>query len=495
MKVLLELRPALAGHAGIPQETRLLFSGLARLDGVQVDGLLQSSNQLLARGLPADEGALRLWRGDRRAALARVAASLHPGDTIRARRLLRLLPASAATVAASLLGRRHPLTRFEPAGFEDFLWRALFAKTLPPEDFATVTAAQYRVARLPWSAAHGIGVLSGALGAALYPTLDTRGYDVLLAETPFPGRVKAPTRLVVRYHDAIPLLMPHTVRMRAYDQAAHRHALRRNVEDGAWFACVSDATRRDLLSVFPQAHARAVTIPNMVSNSYFAQESARDTIPDILRRRGNPVIAALAGTQGHRDPDSDESGEPSVPRYLLMVSTLEPRKNHDTLIAAWERLRAAGQPSLQLVLVGALGWNNTAIVHKLLPGVARGEVHVLADVPAAELRQLYKHAAATVCPSLGEGFGYSGVESMCCGGVVVASDLPVHREVYGDGAEYFDPQSVEELVDILGTLLGRGAHRRREALIHQGAAICARYRIDNVLPKWRSLLDQALRAQ
>ena len=55
MKILLELRPALDGHAGIPQETRLLFRGLARLAGLQVDGLLQSSNQLLARGVPVDE--------------------------------------------------------------------------------------------------------------------------------------------------------------------------------------------------------------------------------------------------------------------------------------------------------------------------------------------------------------------------------------------------------------------------------------------------------
>ena len=66
MKILLELRPALDGHAGIPQETRLLFRGLARLDGVQVDGLLQSSNQVLSAGLPTREGAMRGWTEDRR---------------------------------------------------------------------------------------------------------------------------------------------------------------------------------------------------------------------------------------------------------------------------------------------------------------------------------------------------------------------------------------------------------------------------------------------
>src|SRR5580700_2530175 len=52
LKILIELRPALEGHAGIPQETRLLFRGLSMLENVRVEGLLQSGDQLLARGLP-----------------------------------------------------------------------------------------------------------------------------------------------------------------------------------------------------------------------------------------------------------------------------------------------------------------------------------------------------------------------------------------------------------------------------------------------------------
>jgi hypothetical protein len=81
VKILLELRPALDGHAGIPQETRLLFRGLARLAGLQVDGLLQSSNQLLARGVPVDETEGAAWSADRRVnRLSRVVLSLQPGE-------------------------------------------------------------------------------------------------------------------------------------------------------------------------------------------------------------------------------------------------------------------------------------------------------------------------------------------------------------------------------------------------------------------------------
>jgi hypothetical protein len=192
VKVLLELRPAMEGHAGIPQETRLLFRGLGRLPGVQMHGLLQTGGRLLARGLPADEAKTRGWAEDRRIdRLSRVVVSLQPeapgGPWSAGWRNARLALAAARTAGQSLLGGSVPLGRFEPAGFADFVWRSMFAKTLPAEDFAAVTQARYRIARVPWSGAHAMAALSRRFGAALYPRLDTRGYEVFVAETPYPG--------------------------------------------------------------------------------------------------------------------------------------------------------------------------------------------------------------------------------------------------------------------------------------------------------------------
>jgi glycosyltransferase involved in cell wall biosynthesis len=495
MKLLLELRPALDGHAGIPQETRLLFRGLSQLDGVQVEGLLQSSNRLLSRGLPVEEAARQAWSVDRRInRLARVVVSLQPGEEAggggRALRTIRLALAAVGMAVSSVFGRRQLLTCFDPAGFEDFIWRSLFAKTLSPEDLPTVVSARYRVARLPWSAAHRVALISRRLGLAVYPSLDTEGFALYIAETPYPGRVRAGTQLVVRYHDAIPMLMPHTISDRAYHQASHYESLRRNVQDGAWFACVSDASRRDLLSVFPEAAARAVTIPNMVSPRYFVDDAPLARVPDVILSRGNREVERQASALR---PKALESDSLRVQRgrldYLLMVSTLEPRKNHLSLLAAWEQLRAGAYPNLRLVLVGMLGWDNQLILNKLLPWVARGQVHILDDVPAADLRVLYRHARATVCPSFGEGFGYSGVEAMCCGGVVAASDLPVHREVYGDAAEYFNPYATDTLVAALKRLIDADDAAHRQSLVALGAAVAARYQPRAVLPLWQTFLD------
>ena len=493
MKILLELRPALDGHAGIPQEARLLFRGLSRIDGLEVEGLLQSSNRVLAKGLPVRP---RWWQGapteDRKInRLSRVVVSLQqsakPGIPEVLGGWLRLALAPPVMMLRSLLGLRQSLTRFDAGHFKDFVWRGLFSKTLPYEDFDKVTQAGFRVARVPWSAMHASALITKRLGHALYPRIDTGGFDVMIAETPYPGRVVAPTRMVVRYHDAIPLLMPHTISDKAYHQASHYNALRRNVNDGAWFACVSEATRQDLLSIFPQAAARAVTIHNMVSHHYFEDDAPADRIPEIVRTRRNTAVK-LAG--GAPVPAIDLRRGPGGVEYLLMVSTIEPRKNHLTLLAAWEQLRTERYPNLHLVLVGSLGWENKAIIKKLRPWLARGGVHMLEDVPSGELRLLYKHARATICPSFGEGFDFSGVEAMRCGGVVAASELPVHREVFGEAAEYFSPYSAADVARSVARLIDPDAGPRRQELIDIGREVSARYLPERILPQWRDFLNQ-----
>jgi glycosyltransferase involved in cell wall biosynthesis len=161
------------------------------------------------------------------------------------------------------------------------------------------------------------------------------------------------------------------------------------------------------------------------------------------------------------------------------------------LLTAWERLRVEHFPNLKLIVVGALGWHHKAIIRKFRPWLERGDVYLLEDVLASELRLLYRHAKATVCPSFGEGFDFSGAEAMKSGGAVVASDIPVHREIYSDAAEYFNPYSVDELMLAIRQVIGSDHSSRRDELIEKGAIIAARYSHDKILPMWRSLIEPA----
>lgn len=477
MKVLLEMRPALDGHAGIPQETRLLFSALCQIPDIEAEGLIQSSGHLLARGLPHEDKKTAILSQDRQVnRLSRVVISLQQS-------LGSPYLAGVLMMARHMLGGKQHLSKFDPTHFQDFIWRALFARTLPIEDFAAVTRAKFRIARVPWTAMHRAALITKMFGKAIYPKLDTQDFAVMVAETPYPARVSSNTRLVVRYHDAIPVLMPHTISDKPYHQASHYNALKCNVENGAYFACVSDASRRDLISIFPQAEARAVTIPNMVSAHYFAEDSSPTRVPEILRTRRNANVEMRPTQSGKNE---FVHGEKSLD-YLLIVSTIEPRKNHATLLAAWEHLRTTHFPHLKLVIVGMLGWDHKAMVKKFQPWLERGQLFMLEDVPSPDLRILYRHARATVCPSFGEGFDFSGVEAMRCGGAVIASDIAVHREVYEDAAEFFNPYAIEDAAAAIARVLAEDGNRR-QALIARGQVVSQQYTPENITPKWAEYL-------
>jgi glycosyltransferase involved in cell wall biosynthesis len=487
LRILMELRPALGGHAGIPQAARLLFRSLAALEEVHVEGLLQSGERLLSPGLPAHgPGRLGHWSKDRELnRLGRVVIALEQ-DLWNAH-----ARAAAHTIVMAikhLLGGTQQLSHFDPTHFQDYVWRRLFARTLSPEDFEIVTQAGFRVARIPWNAMHICALVTRKLGYTLYPRLDTSDFDVMIAETPYPGTVAKNTKLVIRYHDAIPMMMPHTIADRRFHQAFHYRALRKNVESGAWFVCVSDATRKDLLSIFPQAEQRSVTIHNMVSRHYSAEPSDSNRVPEILRTRLNRRI------KQRPDPASpgmrhDESPRTEPIDYLLVVSTIEPRKNHLTLLSAWQKLRVEQFPNLKLIMVGSLGWHHSQTIRKFRPWLERGAAFLLEDVPAPELRLLYAHARATVCASFGEGFDFSGIEAMRCGSPVVASDIPVHREVFSDGADYFNPYSADALSSSLMSAIDPCQALRRKERITKGAAVAQRYVHDSILPKWQAFLQ------
>jgi glycosyltransferase involved in cell wall biosynthesis len=488
LKILLEMRPALEGHAGIPQETRLLFRGLSLLDNVSVEGLMQSSERVLAPGLPPNGRGLfgRLSRDQQLGRLGRAVISLEQGywDSIP-----RAYLHTFAMAVWHLIGGRQKLTSFDALHFRDFIWRRYFSPTLPSADFEVVTSAGYRIVRVPWKGMHICAAVTRKMGwPSLFPRLDTSDFDILVTETPYPATVNKRTKLVVRYHDAIPLLMPHTISDKRWHHAFHYHALRKNVANGAWFVCVSDATRKDLISVFPQAEARSLTIHNMVSHNYFDEESTAERVPEIIKTRMNAKIKPPLDPSFMRRLFED-GVLPKPLDYLLIVSTIEPRKNHLALLSAWEKLRAEHYPALKVLVVGKLGWHQKAIVRKFRPWMERGDVFLLEDVPASDLRLLYKHARATVCPSFGEGFDFSGVEAMRSGGAVVASDIPVHREVYADAAEYCNPYSAGDVARAIVNVIDRENAVRRDELIARGADVSKRYLYEAILPKWAAFLN------
>jgi glycosyltransferase involved in cell wall biosynthesis len=223
-------------------------------------------------------------------------------------------------------------------------------------------------------------------------------------------------------------------------------------------------------------------IHNMVSEEYHETESPRSLVSRLVRNRlaDIPEFKSKTGLDKLVIDDFE---------YLLMVSTIEPRKNHMLLVSAWERLKYTTHPDLKLIVVGNLGWDHGPVIRAFKPWAEKGELHYLQNVPSPELRVLYQHALATICPSLAEGFDYSGIEAMRCGCPVVSSDIAVHREIYQDASAFFNPYSVDDAADKIGMVAAHDAKGARDAMRARGRTVGQLYAPANILPKWEEFFE------
>jgi glycosyltransferase involved in cell wall biosynthesis len=489
LNILVELRPALDGYAGIPQESRLLFSGLADNQDLNIEGLIQSSMEFL----PVTPSKLNSDKANHVYidAYSKLILAIEKNNNAFKLKdyLKRRWAALKLTITSVALPNKNIIVpiKFNPKGFEDFVWRKFFSKTLPPSLFARVTSRHMQIISIPWGVFHMIGLWTKRfLGHSRYPNVAMSETDIFIAQTPFPGKLINDTKLVIRYHDAVPIFLPHTIGNMVKHQANHYEALKANVEAGAYFACVSETTRSVLLEIFPELAQRAVTIENMLSHHFFPViEESPEHVSQIISSRCRSTNSNLNNTKILFNKSD---------KYLLMVSTIEPRKNHEILLDAWECLKIEYQSDAKLVLVGNPGWNSEALLERMSPWIASGDLILLSGVPADELRVLYRNAALTVCPSVAEGFDYSGVESMSSGGIVIASDIKVHREIYKDAAEYFSTYDSKSLVDKLRILLSDDQETTllKSDLRRKGLMVSERYTARIIMPKWTDFLNRIM---
>lgn len=140
------------------------------------------------------------------------------------------------------------------------------------------------------------------------------------------------------------------------------------------------------------------------------------------------------------------------PKPVLMVGTIEPRKNHALVLDAFEEAWAAGS-KLPLMIVGRRGWLCEQTIKRFSRLEARGRPFThIADATDADLHHAYRHARCLIFPSVAEGFGLPIVEALAQGLPAIASDIPVHREVGGDLATYIPLGDPAHLAGLLRSI-------------------------------------------
>jgi len=189
----------------------------------------------------------------------------------------------------------------------------------------------------------------------------------------------------------------------------------------------------------------------LIYSSRFTQQSITDYLD---KRPGAPLAASTVVHLGH-DFGSLQTGSirhgelrralTKSPASFLCVGTLEPRKNLGILLDAFEALWDH-EHDVSLVIIGRAGWLCDELLVRIRrhPELGR-RLFWFNNVSDADLALVYRQSSALIFPSIVEGFGLPMVEALSQGLPVIASDIPVFREIADDHAQFFLPHDAVAL--------------------------------------------------
>ncbi len=364
-------------------------------------------------------------------------------------------------------------------------WRRFHRRTVLGEDTAAVGVDIFpffeRMTGVGWYAWHLLEALDRLDGDGL--TFNLYGHTFLAPEEPAPPPMPGRRRMRLRLHH-IPagFLLPVRPTL-AVLRGVVEPLLRLLDGNHVLFAPNFFAPRNQLpygRTVVATVHDVAfAALPDTVAPATLA-ELARNLRPSLYR--SERIIAVSDATAGDMEehlgvnprrvhtihegidpsfPETDAARPEHLPeRYLLFVSTLEPRKNVVNLLKAFQLVVEWGYPG-SLVLVGRWGWRTGAIRAELEGSPVRGRILHLDYVPRELLPVLYREAEALLFPSWLEGFGLPLLEAMSCGTPVVTAGRSAMPEVAGPAAVYVDPASPHGIASGILALVQDPEHRRR----------------------------------
>jgi glycosyltransferase involved in cell wall biosynthesis len=319
------------------------------------------------------------------------------------------------------------------------------------QDIANIVAAERRAAAVPSApVARKLSLYEASIGPATlnadsvllsggldWDTKDLRGLWRLKKEIGF--------RYIAILYDLIPIMLPH------YVVPGYVEKLTDYFGELAWVAdklmCISSATERDL-----RAYCEANGVP----------------CPET-------EVFALGG---EFDPTErfDNEDDGSLPhdlegkRFALLVSTIEPRKNHRVLYEAWDYLMRHSRldrAEHRLVFAGRQGWAVEDLVReiKMNPAV-RDSILLLGSVSDAQLNTLYRSCAFTLLPSHYEGYGLPLAEALAHGKFCIASEAGSLSEIGGDLVYRIDPRDTVAWANAIAHYIQHPSEvAEREALI------------------------------
>ncbi len=202
----------------------------------------------------------------------------------------------------------------------------------------------------------------------------------------------------------------------------YRYMTPRFLRSAERIICVSDATRNDLITHFPDCKTKAYVIYNGIRAS-----CPRHQLPDELAHR-------------------------LTHPYFLSLGAIHPRKNIVAILRAFQIFRMGTQDRRLLVIAGRKGWQTKAVERSYRDHPFRDDIVFTGYLSGTQLETLMAGCSAFIYVSLFEGFGLPILEAMQCRVPVITSGRSAMQEVAADAALLVDPEQPHQIAQAMITL-------------------------------------------
>ena len=471
------------GWHGIGQDTRFLFDYLNASDKLSMTGHLYGTSgdpfHLDSKNVNiSDDERVGIFLG---CYINGVEIAQEPSFTRRV--ISTLVPFSNRIYHAFYrlsLNRKIDFELFDiPEVFYDSIWRQYFSDTIPVDHQERLLRANYKYSGL------SIARINHAVhGRFNQPRLNTNGFDFAIFQDSRYVRVSNGTIPIARYHDGLPLFASDTMRSMDYT-LEHSRAIK--LSENVVYVCNSSSSLNDLALINEKTASNAHVIPCFLPVMK-KPEVRSEILKDIFE-----VRKSLSTQLSEEETDVGIwfNKQTEIPKFIMTLSSIEPRKNITRLINAWQMLRYKSGEDIKLLVVGKLGWGFEQTLNAMRPHIKKGDLMYIEGVAQHELPYLYAAASCFVFPSVAEGFGLPPNEAMQCDCPVAVSDIAAHRYSCGDAALYFNPYDIDAMAAAMETLVNADKNSGFiQDLIAKGQKNVNRYSHATVLPQWEDMFDK-----
>ncbi|EKE20082.1 MAG: glycosyl transferase, group 1 [uncultured bacterium] len=206
---------------------------------------------------------------------------------------------------------------------------------------------------------------------------------------------------------------------------------------------ISNSTKKDILKLYPEVSVEKISVVHHGFNAeLFQKEIPLEDSARIL-----------------------ETYNLKPETYLLYIGAIQPRKNLEVLISAFEKIKES-KPELKLVFAGEKAWMWEGVAKRIENSSFKKDIIITGKVPFCDMPVLLKNASIFVFPSLYEGFGIPVLEAFASGVPVICANNSSLPEVGGDASLYFEGNSATDLQEKIQSILESPA--LREELVKRG---------------------------